>query len=407
MSKFNFPDPVVHQKLEADALLAEPGKVPTEPFIHAGAKVIHAEWDNRGILRSRFPMPIADFDNAQLQKFMNKFHAYLDYMKEGKTEWEQILLIRDWLHRAIPRSSYDNNISTIYSRPYPKNEQPGPFEMLESAGAGLGWWCPHFSSMLSLLYTGAGFVSRKLGNVSKYSKEYGTYTHGVTDIFVNDLGKWVQMDAHFDIHYVKNGVPLSPAEIGQEYFENEGKGVDRVVGLKEMVSNKNVLGTFTGCHEAERAYWNRHIWDLDFLGTQGTWAPEMALQYIQSRHKGEYCYQGRGDDCTIHVAYKKGIFQYTERKADVYPDMNTCRIELSNSETAKGSVRVTIGTFTPNFDGIMVKVDGGIEQPRDLSFKWFLHEGENILSVRTRNKFGRYGKPSSVKVVLEKLNPKP
>jgi hypothetical protein len=102
------------------------------------------------------------------------------------------------------------------------------------------------------------------------------------------------------------------------------------------------------------------------------------------------------------VAYKKGIFQYTERKADIYPDMNTSRIEISNSDTGKGSVRVNIGTITPNFDALMVKVDDGIEQPRELSFKWFLHTGENNLSVRTRNKFGRFGKTSTVKVVLEK-----
>ncbi len=401
MTLFNFPTTVVHQKLASDDKLSDPGLVPVEPFEFAGAKVLHAEWNNRGIVRSRFPMPIFDYQNEQLQRFMNKFHAYLDYMKEGKTEWEQILLIRDWLHRAIPRTSYQN-ISKIYSRPYPKGEAPSAFEMLETAGAGLEWWCPHFSSMLALLYVGAGFVSRKLGNVTKYHPKLGTLTHGVTDIFVNELGKWVQMDAHFDIHYSKNGVPLSPSELGQEYFENGGEGVDRVVGLKQEIKNKNVLNTLTGVHEAERAYWNRYICDNDFLKTEGNWAPNMVLQYIQSRHKGEYCYQGQGEDCSIHNVYTQGLFQYTERKADVYPDINTSRIEISRSETGSGSVRINIGTFTPNFEAIMVTVDNGIEQPRDLSFKWFLHTGENLLSVRTRNKFGRYGKPSSVKVVLDK-----
>lgn len=403
MSQKNFPNPVVHQRLENDEVLADPGIVPIAPFEFAGAKVVHAEWQNQGIVRSRFPMPTIDYHNEQLHKFLNKFQAYLDYMKEGKTEWEQILLIRNWLHRAVPRSAYDKSIENLYKRPYPKGESPDPFTMLESAGAGLGWWCPHFSSMLSLLYNGAGFVSRKLGNVSKYHPKLGTLTHGVTDVFVNDLGKWVQMDAHFDIHYTKNGIPLSPAELGQEFFENQDEEVDRIVGLKEEKVNKNVLSTLTGCHEAERAYWNRYIWGMDSFNASGTWAPEMALQYIQSRHKGEYCYQGQGEDCTIHVVYKKGIFQYTERKADVYPDVNTSRIEISNSDTGKGSVRVNIGTFTPNLDAIMVKVDDGIEQPRELSFKWFLHVGENNLRVRTRNKFGRYGKPSTVKVVLEKL----
>lgn len=403
MSQQKFPNPVVHQKLENDEILADPGIVPVAPFEYAGAKVLHAEWNNRGIIRSRFPMPTIDFQNSQLQMFLNKFHAYLDYMKEGKTEWEQILLIRDWMHRAVPRSAYDKSIVNIYARPYPKGEGPDPFTMLETAGAGLAWWCPHFSYMLSLLYNGAGFVSRKLGNVSKYHPKLGVLCHGVTDVFVNDLGKWVQMDAHHDIHYTKNGVPLSPGEIGQEYFENEGQSVDRIVGLKEEKVSANVLRTVTGCHEAERAYWNRYIWGMDPFHAVGSWAPELAMQYIQSRHKGEYCYQGQGEDCSLHVVYKKGIMQYTERKADVYPDMNTSRIEISNSDTGKGSVRVNVGTFTPNFDALMVKVDDGIEQPRDLSFKWFLHVGENNLTVRTRNKFGRFGKPSSVKVVLEKL----
>lgn len=401
MTQFDFPPPVIHQKLATDEKYADPGMVPVEPFEFAGAKVLHAEWNNRGIVRSRFPMPIYDYHNGELQRFMNKFHAYLDYMKEGKTEWEQILLIRDWLHRAIPRTSYQS-FKKIYTRPYPKGETPGPFEMLESAGAGLEWWCPHFSNMLAFLYTGAGFVSRKLGNVSKYHPKFGTYTHGVTDIFVNELGKWVQMDAHFDIHYTKNDVPLSPAEIGQEYFENGGESINRVVGLKEEIKTKNVLSTFTGVHESERAYWNRYICDNDFLKTEGNWAPNMVLQFIESRHKDEYCYQGTGEDCSIHNVYTQGLFQYTERKADVYPDVNTSRIEISRSDTGSGSVRINVGTLTPNYDALMVTVDHGIEQPRDLSFKWFLHTGENHLSVRTRNKFGRYGKPSTVNVVLEK-----
>lgn len=396
-----FPTTVVHQKLASDEKLVDPGFVPIEPFEFAGAKVVHAEWNNRGIARSRFPMPIYDYQNEQLQRFMNKFHAYLDYMKEGKTEWEQILLIRDWLHRAIPRTSY-SSFDKIYQRPYPKGESPSAFEMLETAGAGLEWWCPHFSSMLSLLYVGAGFVSRKLGNVSKYHPKLGTLTHGVTDIFVNELGKWVQMDAHFDIHYTKNGIPLSPSELGQEYFENGGEGVDRVVGLKQEVKRENVLKTLTGVHEAERAFWNRYICDGDFLKTEGNWAPNMVLQYIESRHAGEYCYQGQGEDCSIHNVYTQGLFQYTERKYDVYPDINTSRIEISRSDTGSGSVRVNVGTLTPNFDALMVAVDNGIEQPRELSFKWFLHTGVNFLSVRTRNKFGRYGKASTVKVVLEK-----
>lgn len=405
MNESKFPNPIVHQKLENDDDLANPGLIPIAPFEFAGAKVVHAEWNNRGIIRSRFPMPTVDYHNEQLQKFRNKFYAYLDHMNQGKTEWEQILLIRDWLHRAIPHTDYIKGIAPIYQRPYPKGENPNPFDMLETAGAGLQWWCPHFSSMLHLLYTGAGFVSRKLGNVTKFHPQFGTLTHGVTDIFVNELGKWVQMDAHFDIHYTKNGLPLSPGEIGQEFFETEGESVDRIVGIKEEKKSENVLGTGKiGGHEAGRAYWNRYVWDRDFLKTEGSWAPEMEIQYIQSRHKGEYCYQGPEGECSLHVAYKKGIFQYTERKADVYPDMNTSRIEISNSDTGKGSVRINVGTFTPNFDALMVKVDNGIEQPRELSFKWFLHTGENNLCVRTRNKFGRFGKPSTVKVVLEKIN---
>ncbi|PCJ57297.1 MAG: hypothetical protein COA79_16465 [Planctomycetota bacterium] len=391
-------EPVVFNELPIDKNFSEAEEPNPAPFEFAGAIVKSIEWKNRGIRRSRLPIIIPDANNKQLKEFKDRYSDCFEYAEEGKSEWEKILRMRHWLHTAVV-GTLDN---ALFSRPYDDGENPSPFKMFETAGAGKGWWCPHFSSMLNLLFMAGGWASRKVGNCSLPNDEDGTRTHGVTDVFVNEIGKWVQMDAHFDIHYCKDGVPLSPGEIGQAFFENGGEGVERFVGLEENLKTENVLGTASGEHESQRAYWNRHVLDNNFLKSTGTWGIETMFQFIESRHEGKLCSQGRAEKQIVHSGYSKGVFHHTKRKWDVYPDVGTCRIEISKGIENKGFVQVNIGHCTPNFDTVLISINGKREVPIDNSFKWWLHEGENEMTVRTKNLFGRLGHPSTMKVVLTK-----
>ena len=60
-----------------------------------------------------------------------------------------------------------------------------------------------------------------------------------------------------------------------------------------------------------------------------------------------------------------------------------------------------MGTYTPNFETMLVKTNERPWGATGRSFKWFLHESKNTLQVRTRDKFGNRGKISSVTAELK------
>lgn len=395
----SYPKPVIHTPPENDPYDRPPGEPPKAPLEAAGAAVEELAWENRGIKRSLFPMPFPDPNNERLQRFREKYD-FLNAIKGVEGEFERLMLLRNWLHRKIPNQM---KAELFFKRPYP-NEGLNPFGILDTATTGCAWWCPHFSQTLRTIYAACGRLSRHVGNVSIYDEELGARTHGVTDVFVQEFGKWVMMDAHYDVHYEKDGIPLSPWEVGEEWHRNKGADVDICVGPERRKVDK-ALSVFGGKHETCRAFWNQHRWSTDPFTNNGSWFgttdAQFRLTLVGERHEGVVCYRGRAPDSEIDSGYFTGRIQYTTREADVYPDVGTTRIELLKSEV-KGTVRVSIGTFTPNLASIEAKVDDRPWGDVELGFLWYPHEGRNTLTVRTRDRFGNLGRPSSVTAVLSK-----
>ncbi len=392
--------PVVHQLVEDDPYWKAAGNPPRKPFEKAGAEVVKLSWENRPIKRSLFQWPFPDYNNENLQRFRERYD-FLDCIKGVNSEWERLLLLREWLHRKIPARQ---QVDTIFQRPYP-NEGPGMFKLLDTAASGCVWWCPHFSTTLRNILIACGYQARHVGNVSNYNPEEGAKAHGVTDVFVQEFGKWVQLDAHFNVHYEVDGIPLSPWEIGEEYHRNNGKDVDICVGLDRRMVTSSGMETIAGKHESSRAMWNQHRMSTDPFTDHGSWfgkwGDQFALTLIGERHEGQVCHRGGGANSHIDAGYAAGRLQDTVREADVYPDIGTSHLVIDESDFP-GTVQISVGTYTPNFDTMLVKINDRPWGPTGRTFKWFLHESKNTLQVRTRDKFGNLGKISSINAHLKK-----
>jgi hypothetical protein len=316
------------------------------------------------------------------------------------SEWERLLL--NWVHIKLTQDPPKFTEASLFNRPYP-DEGWRLFYNLDTAASGCRWWCCHYSQTLRAVLTACGLLSRHVGNVSNYreGQDQGSRTHGVTDVFVQEFAKWVQFDAHYDVHYEKDGIPLSPWEIGEEWFRNQGADVDICVGPDSKKEERSGAGTHQGDHESSKALWNRHRWNTDPFTDHGTWFYTYQLHLVMTgpRHDGIYCCDpatGEPND-----DYFNGRFQFTTRLADVYPDVGTSRLELGKGDRP-GTVRVQVGTYTPNFDTVLVRVNNRTWSPTDTTFLWFLRQEENTLEVRTRDKFGNLGRISSVRAVLKK-----
>ncbi|KKM25724.1 hypothetical protein LCGC14_1592050, partial [marine sediment metagenome] len=116
------------------------------------------------------------------------------------------------------------------------------------------------------------------------------------------------------------------------------------------------LSTADGAHESSRYMWVLHRWHCDPFTAIGSWPPMLKLVLLDQRHEGK-TWLVETDDPTPHSGYTNGSFQFTKRQADVYPDLNTSRLELSASDESP-AVKVAVGTHTPNFDTVLASVDG-------------------------------------------------
>ena len=87
--------------------------------------------------------------------------------------------------------------------------------------------------------------------------------------------------------------------------------------------------------------------------------------------------------------------RYSGRALDFYEPLNQAGITLE--ETAgRGVLKVEIDTFTPGFETLLVRLDGGPwTEQRSPAWTWTLKPGKNTLEVRARNVRGVLGPPSA------------
>jgi hypothetical protein len=142
----------------------------------------------------------------------------LDAVVAGESdEWERILLLRHWIKSHI---AIDND--------NPTQTRGDTFAILDAALKGGKFHCTHFSIVQHAVLNSFGYVTRRLG-CGPGLKDDGGH-HGVNEVWVNKFSKWVLIDAKYDAHFEKNGVPLSALEIRDEVWRDGAKSVVCVVG---------------------------------------------------------------------------------------------------------------------------------------------------------------------------------
>lgn len=133
-------------------------------------------------------------------------------------EFDRILALRHWIRQSIRIE--DDNPTRV-----PRQHA---VDILDAARAGGGFHCAHFSIVQHAVLNAYGFVTRRLG-AGDGLQERGRH-HGVNEVWVNELCKWVLIDAKYDLHFEKDGVPLSALEMRDEVLRDGGAQVSRVYG---------------------------------------------------------------------------------------------------------------------------------------------------------------------------------
>lgn len=133
------------------------------------------------------------------------------------TEFEAILRLRDWVAAQFPHT---------LPEPYPLWDA---MVVLDEIRAGrTGGFCAQFSQVLLQSLAAFGVPARYV--------EIGTrdnpINHFPIEVWSNDFDKWVLIDADFILHYERNGVPLSAAEVHDAYVSGQTATVTIVEGTR-------------------------------------------------------------------------------------------------------------------------------------------------------------------------------
>jgi len=305
------------------------------------------------------------------QERLVKQYRLDEVIAAGKTELEQLALLRDWVHSQWLGWQADK---------YPYCPPWDPLEILETTKGNWGFgMCTHYGAVFSGCAAALGFVSRSI--VVDH--------HCLAEVWSEDLQKWILEDAgpsrEYDATYEVDGIPLNALEL-HGYLVREEQ--------KKVMSNKlpqNAVEPMTD-----------HIRTLIRFGIPLRNTHLIHAEPAELRHgNGQYHWDGYlwwSDDA--NPKYAEYSLQ-TSRSADFYWSVNQTRLYLQ-AGAASDELTVALANTTPNFSHYLVQIDDGEwEEIRESSLTWKLHPGENQLAARSVNQFGRQGRISRARVDSE------
>ena len=378
------------------ARLFEPG--PLEPLRvraaakQAGFRVRELKTDIPVAVRPRLPFVTAAYSDESLIALRRQYPLE-KVVAGGRDEWQSQLLLKEWVHQAIPPGS-------------PKVSYNNALDILEHAAHGATFWCTHYAISYAECAAALGWQARKIGVDRKHGPEgMGSSHHGVAEVWSNQFRKWVVMDAQSNLHFEKAGIPLSAWEIRAEWLKDGGKAVDHVVGVPPKAVKTNPAITFWAHNEDETAiYFWMYLQNRLMAAQEGAAEPERLIFPQDGANAGLVWYQN-GDPETrgseLHQGYLRNRFLPTERIEDVYWTVGA--VEATITGAMQGAIQLSLDSYCPNRQGYEVSVDGVRWLPvkNEKSVEWPLKPNWNSLRLRTVGQRKVAGPETSVLMFLE------
>lgn len=150
-----------------------------------------------GDLTEGLPVRYESFDAPQLLDLREREHLD-EVVASAQDEFEQVLLLKNWVAAQWPHSIPD---------PYPPWNALVVLDWIRSGKT--GGFCAQYSQVLLQSLASLGLTARyvEIGSVSN------PYAHYVIEVWSNQFDKWMVMDGDYNIHFERNGVPLSALEV--------------------------------------------------------------------------------------------------------------------------------------------------------------------------------------------------
>jgi hypothetical protein len=329
----------------------------------------------------------------------------------GKTEMEQLMLLRHWVRNQCHRGWASH--PALWVPPWDallileSRDRPDTLVM-----------CTHYACVFTQCCLALGWNARHC--ILDH--------HCVSEVWVDQHRKWVMMDtgnsterADVGLHFERDGVPLSARELHLIHRDGKTEGVrvcftparlaEKIGALCRLAQPPKVkppvrpdsipLAELKKYPVCQLDNYRRYAFPPrnNFLDT--LYPGELEQGYSEYFYDG-YCWVGDSpDDPRISPEYSRHLLP--DRADDIDWELNAVRIYLRQTEKP-GEVQVDVAAQMPNLARLEKTMsrgekDGKTEwQPTEARFLWKLKPGRNALAVRGVNHWERVGQTSRVEV---------
>ena len=313
-----------------------------------------------------------EFTSPLLQR-LRKEYALDEVVRGEASEFRKMLKLRHWVHS---RWHIDND----------QKFSGDVFQILEKAKTGAGFYCTHSMRVQHAVMTAMGFVARDLGVDSDHLQFGRSNHHGVNEVWSNDYAKWVLLDAKYDVHYERAGVPLSALELHEAARADRRKNVVKVQGPDRQAVPMKGLEYPTS---SVLSYW----WVSYTPGLRtftGKSSDSGLVVFDNEAFRKAKWFRQNDEGLVEHWAYRANAFRPTRDRHQI--DWSVGVPDLEIRQVARAELDAALASVTPNLAAYRIRIDNGSWQDVAGSrWHWKIHQGENTLDVRTRNFFGVEG----------------
>jgi hypothetical protein len=162
----------------------------------------------------RLPVRLQPLDDPMLDGLAAREHLPDVAPAKGR-QFDRILRVKDWVAAQWPDSNPD---------PYPPWNALIVLDWIRAGQT--GGFCGQYAQVLLQSLAALGFNARyvEIGSIDN------PYAHYITEVWSNDFDKWVMMDADYNVHFERGGVPLSVLDIHDALLADTLADVHPVLG---------------------------------------------------------------------------------------------------------------------------------------------------------------------------------
>lgn len=295
-------------------------------------------------------------------------------------EFDAILRLRDWVAAQFPHT---------LPEPYPLWDA---MIILDEIRAGrTGGFCAQYSQVLLQSLASLGVPARYV----EVGTRHNPINHFPIEVWSNDYGKWVVIDADFILHYERDGVPLSAVEVHDAYVTGQVASITVVEGTRAPGHPSPAEMTE---RTVELYYYVRYAQKADHVFAPYEAAFDRLNEAIEVTDEHTVPWE-LSPIISPYVSKDPLTTQRTASRAFIEAPIN--QLWVAPRVSGPAEVSVDLNTNMPNVAAAEYRVidvagaAGAWQRHVSPTFVWRVRPGERALEMRAVNRLGVAG-PSAV-----------